>query len=481
MPAISVVIPSYQRAHVVGRALLALRRQTFADFEVIVVDDGSTDGTGDVVRAFDDCRVRYLRQTNLGVSAARNAGAAAAAAPLLTFLDTDDLPFAGWLDELVRAFASPGTRVSRVGHIDLTREGTVHEVLLPRPFADIGHTLGTFLPGTFAIDRAFFDQIGGYVDTLRFGENTELAMRVIDAWHRARFGVALSPTLMLRREWSDRSVKYHAMKETTTRYVLDHHRDLLARHPESLQVQLTSLGVSAARRGDIAEARRNLLDAWHAQPLRPRVAARAATAYASPLARRVWPAVRRDLPSDGAPRPPVAALGAPPPRSVVIEPRPPDCHSSYVEASTNSPGDAAVKARLLDALAGADIVSARPEPDPGAPHLPAGDDAAGAIDPGRFAAWSDVLDAIGGVDERLPAHRGRELAWRAQLAGYRVAILPDLPGATMSSDAVALGRADVQLAARYGAAGVLSAGARVSPRRIAGRVAERIRRGVRSW
>lgn len=89
MPAVSIVLPTYNRADVIGRALDSVHRQTFADWELIVVDDGSTDGTATLFQDSDP-RIRYVRQENRGVYAARNRGLSLAQGRYITFLDSDD-------------------------------------------------------------------------------------------------------------------------------------------------------------------------------------------------------------------------------------------------------------------------------------------------------------------------------------------------------------------------------------------------------
>lgn len=88
-PAISAVLPTHQRAHLIGRALESVLAQTHAPREVVVVDDGSTDRTPDVLAGFGQ-RVRAIRQENRGASAARNTGVRAATSPWVAFLDSDD-------------------------------------------------------------------------------------------------------------------------------------------------------------------------------------------------------------------------------------------------------------------------------------------------------------------------------------------------------------------------------------------------------
>src|SRR4051794_28249572 len=91
---VSVVVPAYRREAAIGAAIRSVTTQTYRDLETVVVDDGSPDGTADVVAALaaDDRRIRLLRfPENQGRSAARNAGMDAATGEFVTFLDSDDL------------------------------------------------------------------------------------------------------------------------------------------------------------------------------------------------------------------------------------------------------------------------------------------------------------------------------------------------------------------------------------------------------
>jgi glycosyltransferase involved in cell wall biosynthesis len=91
MPCFTVVIPVYNRAASLGLAIESVRSQTFQDFEVIVVDDGSSDNPRAVVDDFSDSRLRYIRQPNKGGGAARNTGIDEARGRFVAFLDSDDL------------------------------------------------------------------------------------------------------------------------------------------------------------------------------------------------------------------------------------------------------------------------------------------------------------------------------------------------------------------------------------------------------
>ncbi len=104
MPAVSVVIPAYNRAAFLGEAIESVRRQTFQDWELVVVNDGSTDRIGEVVARYrDDPRIRYVSQPHQERSAARNRGIEASSGPYVALLDADDC----WMpDKLVKQVAA---------------------------------------------------------------------------------------------------------------------------------------------------------------------------------------------------------------------------------------------------------------------------------------------------------------------------------------------------------------------------------------
>jgi glycosyltransferase involved in cell wall biosynthesis len=107
-PAVSAIIPAYNRAHTVGRAIQSVLDQTFQDLEIIVVDDGSTDGTKAIVEAFRDPRIRYLRhERNRGAAAARNTGIRASHGEYLAFLDSDDEWLPHKLEEQIALLKDP--------------------------------------------------------------------------------------------------------------------------------------------------------------------------------------------------------------------------------------------------------------------------------------------------------------------------------------------------------------------------------------
>lgn len=106
IPTVSIIIPTFNRSKFIGQAIYSALRQTFFDFEIIVIDDGSTDGTRNVVEQFDDYRIRYYYQKNRGVSSALNLGIQKSKGEFIARLDSDDLFLPQKIESQIRVFRS---------------------------------------------------------------------------------------------------------------------------------------------------------------------------------------------------------------------------------------------------------------------------------------------------------------------------------------------------------------------------------------
>ncbi|WP_262178046.1 glycosyltransferase family 2 protein [Haloarcula laminariae] len=197
-PRVSVVIPTYERADVVGRAIDSALAQTVDDIEVVVVDDGSSDDTETVVESYDDERVRYRAHgTNRGVSAARNTGVAAARGEYVAFLDSDDewLPrklerqlatLAGRGEEWVGAYCDVATAgLSTAGRVASFVSETLFRSRAPREggreLAEALLSMQVFMgPGsTLLVERAVLAEAGGFDEGLSIYEDWDLVLRVL--------------------------------------------------------------------------------------------------------------------------------------------------------------------------------------------------------------------------------------------------------------------------------------------------------------
>jgi len=101
MPQVSVIIPTYNREQLVTEAIKSVMCQNFQDLEIIIVDDGSTDRTREIIGQFNEPRIRYYYKANSGVSSARNKGMDLARGEFIAFLDSDDIWEANYLDTII--------------------------------------------------------------------------------------------------------------------------------------------------------------------------------------------------------------------------------------------------------------------------------------------------------------------------------------------------------------------------------------------
>jgi Glycosyl transferase family 2 len=126
---VSVVVPLYNKAPYIGRALDSIAAQTFTDFEAIVVDDGSTDRGPDIAASYGDPRFRVVKQPNMGPGSARNRGIEEAGGELIAFLDADDAWLPRYLEHSLAVLEGAGAAVATIttGYIEqpagISREG----------------------------------------------------------------------------------------------------------------------------------------------------------------------------------------------------------------------------------------------------------------------------------------------------------------------------------------------------------------------
>ena len=200
MPLVSVIIPTYNRATWVKEAAASVLAQTIRDYELIVVDDGSTDATLEALISLEGRLTVLRRESRRGVSAARNLGAAAARGDWLAFLDSDDL----WLpDKLARQVdylrSHPDLVICQTEELWI-RNGV--RVNPPQTHRKAGGDI--FLqslqrcsvsPSAVMLHRRLFEDLGGFDETLEAGEDYDLWLRT--AW---RYPVGLAPEpLVIKR------------------------------------------------------------------------------------------------------------------------------------------------------------------------------------------------------------------------------------------------------------------------------------------
>jgi glycosyltransferase involved in cell wall biosynthesis len=185
-PSVSVIIPTYNRAELIHESLDSVFFQTFRDYEVIVVDDGSTDNTAEVLRPLaEQGKLRYIRQSNQGASAARNRGIAEARGNFIAFLDSDDLFDPAKLELQVKYYqAHPEMGLVHSGFTKFDNNGN-----------DLGYRDTSWFSGdiyprillywttlmtmdTVVVAKNVFDSVGLFDSNLVYGEDLDMWRRI---------------------------------------------------------------------------------------------------------------------------------------------------------------------------------------------------------------------------------------------------------------------------------------------------------------
>lgn len=286
-PTLSVIIPAYNREATIGRAIESVTGQTRQDFEIIVVDDASSDATVAAVEAIADARIRILRNPrNLGAAGARNAGVAEARGEWIAFQDSDD----EWLPrklekQMARVLAAEGHVAVYCGLLTLggleSREG---ERLSLRyvPDPSIRQVEGDILPPllagnivstqTLVVRTEVIRSIGGFDLDLPAIEDWDFAIRLAQAG-----SIAFVDEPLVQQRFSPNSLTRDDVRQLEARIlVIEKNREIFAREPRLLARQYRIIANGFRSRGDLAGARAWIARARRAAPFDPRSLARAA-------------------------------------------------------------------------------------------------------------------------------------------------------------------------------------------------------------
>ena len=211
---ITVVIPLYNKENTIVTALESVLAQTYQDFEVVVVDDGSTDKGAAVVERYADSRIRLIRQANAGVSAARNKGIAEAKGDYVAFLDADDEWMPEFLEEIAALITEfPECKAQATTYVQ-SQNGEKKNIVLNRlPFmGERGVLTNYFEVATHSnppvcsicvcIERALLQSLGGFPLGIKSGEDLLTWARIATRTHWA---YSLKPYAIFNMEGYDKN------------------------------------------------------------------------------------------------------------------------------------------------------------------------------------------------------------------------------------------------------------------------------------
>ncbi|HZP12810.1 MAG TPA: glycosyltransferase family A protein [Nevskiaceae bacterium] len=296
-PCVSVVLPTYNRAPTLPRAIHSVLAQGFRELELIVVDDGSSDDSEAVVRAIADPRVVYLRRDKCsGAAAARNVGLAAARGELIAFQDSDDEWLPGKLEQQVeRLDALPAEFALTQGAVQF--EGLSAQYLfsdLPageERTAILACNNTTFMQAWLARKAALL-AVGGFDERLHQWEDWELLIRICQ-----RYRVDFDPRVMaVIHDTPGSLIKQHHRRVQSLSTIVDKHRALMDAHPRAMALNLYGIARFKLIASEDRDARTHLLRSLRLDPTQLRAwALLLASLLGRPAVRKVvdWREARR--------------------------------------------------------------------------------------------------------------------------------------------------------------------------------------------
>jgi len=269
-PAVSVIIPTYNRAHLLPRAIRSVLAQTFQDFEVIVVDDGSTDDTEAVVRSFPDPRIIYLRHDmNRGGSAARNTGIRAARGEYIAFLDSDDEWLREKLERQLEVFQT--SELSDLGVVTcgvVRVQNGARSVRLPQARGRVFDVLlrrraGVWLTSALMVKHTPDRPVNLFDESLQAGQDWDYLLRLV---RRYQLDFARDVLVRTYRAHGGQQISEPANKLPARLRILEKFREELEARPETLSHHHFSLATLYYLLGDRRNLRDQLLQAVKARP-----------------------------------------------------------------------------------------------------------------------------------------------------------------------------------------------------------------------
>jgi glycosyltransferase involved in cell wall biosynthesis len=269
MPQVSVIIPTCNRAELLPRAIRSVLSQSFADFELLVVDDGSDVGNGAIVESFADARIVYTRHPfRRGGAAARNTGIARARAEYVAFLDDDD----EWLpDKLARQVelmrkSSPAVGASYTGCLVVeSNSGRIRRQIAPRRNGKLYPAIlaDNFIGGTSSViaKKSSLERVGSFDESLPSFQDYDLWIRLAREFD---FENIADPLLRYsvhdRQLWTDLEVLTRGLEIMLQKYGAD------AGFRRKSSVYFQSFGMRYCERNDPGQARKAFRRAAQLQP-----------------------------------------------------------------------------------------------------------------------------------------------------------------------------------------------------------------------
>jgi len=234
LPLVSIIIPTYNRSHIIGKTVESVLKQTYRNIEIIIVDDASADNTESVIRNIRDNRIKFIKHDkNLGASAARNRGISESNGEFVSFLDSDDTINPEKIQKQVNAILNADEDVAAVycglNLIDFKTKEIIGQSIHKKNFYNNfknGKFILTPTTGTILARKDAIVDIGGFDERLPAHQDTELAIRFCQKYN-----------YLLLEEFLVNAVKNHDQISSVSKnhikgkeIIFEKHKKFLSKH-----------------------------------------------------------------------------------------------------------------------------------------------------------------------------------------------------------------------------------------------------------
>ena len=268
-PLITVITPTYNRGEMVQTTIKSVINQTFENWELIVIDDGSTDNTEAAVQQFlNDSRISYYKKPNTGQADSLNLGTRYASGDYITFLDSDDEAYPNWLEVVSRNIKEDTNVVTVAAMRKLLNGEIVYENIDNFRFS--GDTVRLKITcGSLFLRRHIFNDIGGYDPEMKSNIQTDLAYRLLTYLkktngkivpvdeHLVQINIHSGPRI--RTDWTKR-------REGTKQFLQKNYNYILENSPQDIASAYSIIAFSSYKLKDRRESLRYLFKVIKLKP-----------------------------------------------------------------------------------------------------------------------------------------------------------------------------------------------------------------------
>jgi glycosyltransferase involved in cell wall biosynthesis len=268
---ISILTPTHNREKLIQRTIRSVLAQTWHNWELIIIDDGSTDNTTESVTEFlADKRITYIRKKHTGQADTLNAGALKAKGKYITFLDSDDEAYPDWL-MTIHKHITPDTGMVCCGAVRKFLNGDTRKER-PETYLLFGSKMSLkFTSGSMLIRREIFNKIGGYDTALPASIQTDLGYRLVSELQLSEYRVVTIPDCLVqinvhagnrvRTDWQKKS-------DGGTKFLMKHFKLLENNDPKEISNICATIAFSHYKLNNRKQSVKYLLKAIRHNPVR---------------------------------------------------------------------------------------------------------------------------------------------------------------------------------------------------------------------